>query len=224
MKRLKMKLFTLADSWPWALATAIITFMVTLAVRYGVLHGFDPVGLTILGVVAATFFLLFLARYLIRAKYIDEWNDAFQCKVGCAVISRDIPNVKYWLIDEELSKTAKYWLDIARSPTFFDVCKVNAPGWVNNDQAIYKLENSLAYKSIFVVKGPIELYNPYFMAKLAGMVDLGGNIVVSGDDPNRLIALVRHEASHVFLSALGIPAGPNGDENHHRIFQELGYC
>jgi hypothetical protein len=236
---LRKNLFVFNDSWIWAAIVSFILAVSVLAARYQFVV-FNPLGVTIVGSVIIVFLGLIAARYIIRAKYLDEWNEAYQCDAGCAVINRGLfKDVDYDLINNTVSDAAQYWIDWART-------RSDAPAWVNSDAAVLRLENTLEYKTIFLVKGPIELYNPYYFGKatglvkedgtpatevtvnhiqqVAGYVDNNGNIIVSGNAASGMYELVKHEVSHPFLTALGYPAGPNGGEFHHKIFAETGYC
>jgi hypothetical protein len=210
---LKKSLFTLNDSFPWLIGIAFTTLVTILALRYQIINSFDSTGSIIVGSAVTAIYLLTGFRYAIRAKYTDEWNEAYQCDAGCAVINRGgFKDVDYDGINNTVSDAAQYWVDWGRTRT-------DVPAWVEADGAVLRLENTMEYKTIFLVVGPIEVYNPYFFGKAAGLVDLLGNPVVAGNALGGMINVTRHEVSHCYLTALGIPL-----EKHEEIFRETRYC
>lgn len=214
--RLQKDLVTFKDSWLWAAVMLFVTVCVALTLNYSLKHGFDGAKPWVLFGVAGTFAGLTGFRYAVRNKYIQEWNNAYQCSLGRAVIVREnYPGFSYVQTDRIVSEAAKYWLD------WYNSIHEGSKWWKWGGLGVTleDLEKSNEYKSIFIVKGPIEVYNPYYFMKLAGMTDVVGNVYAAGKSTDHLMDVIKHEISHTYLFCLGIP-----EQYHHEIFKETGYC
>ena len=79
---------------------------------------------------------------------------------------------------------------------------------------------ALAGATVFVVGEPPSVK---YLGKVSGYQE--GQVVVAAVQPTlqATLDLVRHEVSHLCLSALGVDPGVAG-EAHHEIFRQTGYC
>jgi hypothetical protein len=212
----KKPVFTFVDSWPWTLIVAIIGGAATKAVLYANIHGYDRQGFTVFGIVAAVFFSLIVLRYILRAIGIEAWNSAFQTRLGTAVFPGKVEEVPYRKIDEVCDDAAFYWADWG----------VKNKG-LTASAAKTLVANAFYGATIIVVDKLITVGNQSWSGKLLGVQDgqtigvvFDGKIVV---DETAFLQLVKHEVSHLCLTALGVAPGAFGTF-HHVIFAETGYC
>jgi hypothetical protein len=212
----KKPVFTFSDSWPWALLLAFIGGAVTKAILYAQTNGYDRQGFAVLAIVCAVFLFCTLLRYTLRAMGIEAWNSAFQTRLGTAVIPGKVEGVPYRGIDTVCDNAAFYWADWG----------VKNKG-LTASAAKTLVADAFHGASISVVDHVIAYGNQSWSGKLLGVQD-GQQIGVVYDkkiiiDEEQFLGLVRHEVSHLCLTALGVAPGAFGTF-HHAIFAETGYC
>jgi hypothetical protein len=212
----KKPIFTFYDAWPWALLLAFIGGAVTKAILYAQTNGYDRQGFTVLAITCAVFLFLTLLRYTLRAVGIEAWNSAFQTRLGTAVIPGKVEGVPYRGIDTVCDNAAFYWADWA----------VKNKG-MTSSCAKTLVANGFYGATISVSDHVIQYGNQSWSGKLLGVQDgqhigvvYDGNVVI---DDAQFLQLVRHEVSHLCLTALGVAPGAFGTF-HHAIFAETGYC
>jgi hypothetical protein len=138
-----------------------------------------------------------------------------------------------WQDVDRWNKAPKLWLDVAvLSPITPEQLYIveDTPMVVSNlatDWAVCMATKNGRGKVLSAIKGcditfTVEPWT--HNGVLVGGIQDGEHITVVGPEfagIERTRALIIHELSHLALTALGIPAGPMG-ENHHRIFAEEG--
>jgi len=211
----KKHIFTFIDSWPWVLLLAIVGGATTKAILYAQAHTFDETGFLVLGITTAVFVLLTLLRYTLRGIQIEAWNHAFQTRMGTAVMPNDVVDVPFRKVDDTCDNAAFFWKDWAVK---------NKNMTPSSAQALIVLAFSgatIACSSKVIVAG-----NQSWSGKFLGLQD-GQNIYVVYDkkiiaDDTDFLQLVRHEVSHLCLTALGV--SPGDGPAQHEIFAQTGYC
>jgi hypothetical protein len=212
----KKSIFTFQDSWPWMLIVALIVTATTNAISYAQAHGFDQQGFLVLGITVAVFMALITTRYVMRAVFIKNWNEAFQTRLGAAVLPNDVVDVPFRDIDQVCDDAAFFWKDWA-------VKNLNLTA--NSAQVL--IANAFSGATIICSSKVIEVGNQWFNGKFLGIQE-GQNIYVVYDkevvaDKTTFLGLVKHEVSHLCLTALGVAPGFMGN-NQHEIFAQTGYC
>ena len=213
---IKKPYVTFQDSWPWALILAFVFGVSTKAFLYANSHGFDKDGFLVLGIVVVTFLVLIGFRYVLRVLAIEKWNDAYQTRLGTAVIPNDVVDVPFRKVDQTCDDVAFYWKDWG----------VKNKGLTSNSAQLL-IATAFSGATISCYSKVIEKGNEWWNGKFLG-IDEGQNISVVYDkkiivDDKDFLQLVKHEVSHLCLSALGVDPGIGG-ANHHKIFSETGYC
>ena len=238
--KVQKKLFTIRDSWPWLLITLLVIGVNFAGFRYN-WHAdwaIGPVGvqLGIMALVSVVFLLITTYHYHLRECFVFAWNNAFQTPTGVAIMVDDAATVlmiKAGVINGSTDTSLKEKVAIE-----IDKCVLYWSNWYQTYRptpgtpfvvldvwdAANKMDNALVGQTILVVAKP-PIVN--FIGKVMGFSD-GANIVVTFDGDRvaseaALLQLIRHEVSHVCLSAAGIDAGYAGTK-HHDIFAQTGYC
>lgn len=203
---IKKKLFTIKDSWPWALTLMLFVGGYSIAL----VSGNTIAGLAIVGGIVAVTVGIAVFRYMFRYYAISKWNNAYQTSTGIVVIS-NAGQVPYEKIDAACKETMLYWSD-----------------WHGGGEApLNKIAEALAGCTIIVFPSLLERSTPWWHGKFVGLqedktisVVYDKKIVV---DESALINLVKHEVSHRCLTAIGVDPGNWGDL-HHIIFSATKYC
>lgn len=208
--KVKKKLITFDDSWPWILFSGLACTILLLASLFGV-H--DPGFYSKMAITAVACVLMVGAaiyRYILRWRSISVWNNAYQTFQGTAVIyERGIPAlVASGQIDMVIQDACVFW-NKYRNPS---------------DIQLARLQVAFKGATISVVSKPVEVN---FIGKVMGLQD-GQSIVVVYDGQKvstdtQFLALIRHEVSHLCLTVIGIDPGYAGAA-HHEIMRETGYC
>jgi hypothetical protein len=212
----KKSIITFTDSWPWALIVAIIGGAAVKAITYASVHGYDQQGFLVFGIVAAVFLALIATRYVWRAIFIETWNNAFQTRLGTAVLPNDVVDVPFRDIDQVCDDAAFFWKDWA-------IKNLNLTA--NSAQAL--IASAFSGATIICSSKVIVYGNQSFSGKALGIQE-GQNIYVVYDkkivaDKTTFLGLVKHEVSHLCLTALGVAPGFMGN-SQHEIFAKTGYC
>lgn len=226
------KLFTLKDSWPWALITLFSIIITPLAIMHN-WNDQNIVKLCILIVVDFAFYSIIFWRYDLREQFINIWNKAYHTRTNVAIIANNVgfklinaglyQNSTWDTISNEIDKCVDYWANWDQnrisSPNIIVV-----PGGMGLQTRKTKQNNVLYGATLNIVSNPPTVN---FIGKVMGYED-GQNIVVTFDGDKvktleQLLALIRHEVSHICLSALGVDSGYAG-ANHHIIFNQTGFC
>jgi hypothetical protein len=189
-----------------------------------------------MALVSLVFLALTTYRYHLREGFIWAWNHAYQTTTGVAVMVEDtalVLMIKAGIVKGSTDNTFNDKIsDLIESAVVYWAhwyqTYAPAPGIVklvfSEAAAGSKMRDALSGQSLEVVsKPPVDS----IIGKLAGYED-GLNIVVTFDGTGiaseaALLGLIRHEVSHVCLSAVGIDAGYAGTK-HHEIFAQTGYC
>ena len=211
----KKSIITFQDSWPWALILAIIAGATTKAILYAHSHSFDETGFLVLGITVAAFVLVILARYLLRGIQIEAWNHAFQTRMGTAVMPNDVVDVPFRKVDDTCDNAAFFWKDWAvknKNLTPSSAQALIVPAFSGA---------TIACSSKVIVAG-----NQSWSGKFLGLQD-GQNIYVVYDksiiaSDTDFLQLVKHEVSHLCLTALGVHPGDGPAQ--HEIYAQTGYC
>ena len=215
-KMVKKNMLTFQDSWPWVLIVAIIVGVTTKAILYAQAHGFDQQGFLVLGITVAVFMALIATRYVWRAVAIKNWNNAFQTRLGTAAMPNDVVDVPFRDIDQVCDDAAFFWKDWAIK---------NLKLTANSAQVL--IATAFSGATIICSSKVIEVGNQWFNGKFLGIQE-GQTIYVVYDkkvvaDKTTFLGLVKHEVSHLCLTALGVAPGFMGN-NQHEIFAQTGYC
>ena len=213
---IKKQFWTFTDSWPWVALLALLVGVTTKAILYANTHGYDAKGFVVLAITAGVFISLIALRYVLRKLIIDNWNNAFQTRLGAAVIPNDVVDVPFRGVDQTCDDAAFFWKDYA-------IKNLNLTA--SSAQAL--IATAFSGATIACSSKPIVAGNKSWSGKLMGAQD-GQNIAVVYDKKivlhdSDFLQLVKHEVSHLCLSALGVDPGWMG-ANHHEIFAKLGYC
>lgn len=217
----KIPLVGIREGWPWWLITAFLSSVVGWALYYNYAitgTGIDARGLvTVLGVYAC-FVALVAIRYSRRWKLVNEWNSAFHTQQGMAIVPTD-SEVKgrlgalcgdsiYGDMDKAIADSIEFWLRWDRK---------------KNPQSSTTLEHIVKvfeWGTLEIVSNPIT--SPTISYKMAGWQSANQiKVVFDGvriPTTAVLLNLIRHEAGHVCLQALGVP-----DSTHHQLFNDSGY-
>jgi hypothetical protein len=240
--KVQKKLFSLVDSWPWLVITLLVALLNVAAFRYNWHADWasGPVGvqLGILALVSVIFLLLTTYHYHLREGFVFAWNNAFQAATGVAIMVDDAATILMLKADvingsSDTSLKEKIAIEIDKCVLYWSkwyTTYSNTPGVIAvpsatcEAAAASRMDNALVGQTILVVAKP-PIVN--FIGKVMGFSD-GANIVVTFDGDRvaseaALLQLIRHEVSHVCLSAAGIDAGYAGTK-HHDIFAQTGYC
>ena len=217
MTKYTKKLFTFIDSWPWVLVLVLVLGATGQALHYGLKHGIDETGFAVLGIVDATFLFLIGLRYILRGVWIENWNNAYQSDEGMAImpVAGVKMNASYIDIDNALTAAIDFWDEKALAGASY--LPSTAKTRVINDD----LGHAFIGGTMTIDNKPIVAGNASFYIKALGLT-LGNDIAIDNEKgAETTLSLVRHEASHVCLSALGIDPGTYGTA-HHAIFAEAG--
>lgn len=217
MTKYTKSLFTFIDSWPWVLILLLVLAATGQALHYGLEHGIDKTGFAVLGIVDATFLFIIGLRYILRGVWVENWNNAYQTDVGMAVmpVSGVKLNVSYSDINNALIDAINFWdaKALAGEPYLPPTTKTK----VANDY----LGHAFIGGTMTIDNKPIVAGSQSFYIKALGLTS-GNNIAIDNEKGvETTLNLIRHEASHVCLSALGIDPGTYGTA-HHTIFAEAG--
>lgn len=212
----KKQVVTFEDSWPWGLILVFITGATIKAILYAVAHKFDETGFLVLGLTVGTFYLLTAFRYTIRALWVIAWNNAYQTKSGIAIIPNDVINVPLQKVEQICNNAAAFWGDWATR-------NLNLTAGAANSLIATAFSGATILCSSKVIVGG----TPWWNGKFVGIQD-GQNIYVVYDKKiigteADFLQLVKHEVSHLCLTALGVDPGSSGS-NHHAIFAQTDYC
>jgi hypothetical protein len=214
---IKKPIVTFSDAWPWSLILALVGGATVEAILYAKLHNsFDEKGFFVLGLTVTAFVLLTAIRFTLRGIAIEKWNDAFQTRLGTAVIPNDVVDVPFRKVDQVCDDAAFYWKDWAIK---------NKGLTANSAQSL--IATAFSGATISCSSTIIDAGNPLWSGKFLGLED-GQNISVVYDKKviiadTAFLQLVKHETSHLCLTGLGIAPGFGGI-NHHEIFAQTGYC
>jgi hypothetical protein len=160
----------------------------------------------LLGVVGAGVF--FLVRYL-RDKKREEEKYDFTTKYGTRVmLSPQTQGITKEVFEMWSDSTIKFWCDLY--------------GW-----SVEKCHKRLSQTEI-------EIYDKEYLEragwKVNGIMWPSSFLIEMASLPKgsdtasvkRIASLFRHEVSHIIAGYVGnIPAGPNGGEDHHKLFAEV---
>src|ERR1017187_936043 len=91
----KKKTLEFNDSWPWALLMTFVLGASVQAIRYAEAHGFDKTGFLVLGITVAVFVAITVLRYILRGIQIEAWNNAYQTKLGTAIMPNGVTGISY---------------------------------------------------------------------------------------------------------------------------------
>jgi hypothetical protein len=212
----KKHLFTFQDTWPWALMLALIVGVSTQAILYARHHGFDQHGFFVLGLVVACLVAIIVVRFLLMAIVIEKWNNAFKIRLGAAVFTNDILNIPLRGIDSVCDDAAFYWKEWA----------IRNRG-ITSSNAQSLLASAFDGATIICRPQIIQRGTSLWTGKFLGIQE-GQNIYVVYDkkivvDDDSFLRLVKHEVSHLCLTALGVDPGNFGNL-HHEIFAQTQYC
>jgi hypothetical protein len=218
---IKKSVFTISDSWPWLAVLAIVGTCLVKAIGYGASHGFDQTGMAVFIIAATVIVVAAGVRMILRTVWILDWNEAFQTRLGMAIIPiNEVRGVPYREIDSLLDDVAFYWRDWATKQT--DPIYPEG-GCLTVEAAKKLLAAGFDGGTLFVSPTPISTSYGRVIGVTSGneiTVLYDSNVII---DDKALLELVRHEASHLCLTSLGYPAGPGGC-SHHKIFASTGYC
>lgn len=222
------KLFTIKDSWPWALILLFVSIVTFFAIRAYDGTKDSLLKLILLGVVDLTFMAIIEYRYHLRYQFVYAWNSAYHTvtnvailadQAGVKLIQNNLYDRSTWqAINDEINKCAKFWSD------WYDqeqqVCYIVK----NLDLINFKIIKALDGATLSIVDAPFMVT---FVGKVMGVQE-GQNICVVYDGDriktlDQLLALCRHEVSHLCLSALGVDNGYAGT-THHEIFAKTNFC
>jgi hypothetical protein len=206
---------TFNDSWPWLLVSTASVGVLAKAIEYGLKNGLDVKGVVIASIVVVALLGITITRFVMRYLSIKKWNSAFQTRLGTAVISK-AGEIPYRDIDQAQDDVAFFWINWA----------------IDQGSYGYKIRSSVAdaFSGATIVVYPkvIERGTEGWYGKFVGLQE-GKNISVVYDkdkikDEQALLSLVKHELSHLCLTAIGVDPGDYGDK-HHKIFaeQKVGY-
>lgn len=207
---MKKQVFTLRDGWIWWLLAAASALVTVLAIRAS--PGAEA-ELAILGLVDAVILGLVALHYVQRLDWVNTWNDAWKTTTDVAVLvdhdaqKKFSPIELYPGVERVITEAVSWWA--SRSTDALDAARRRT-----------KMHDALAGATVHVVGEPPSVK---YLGKVAGYQD--GQVVVAMVQPDLVatLGLVRHEVSHLCLSALGIDPGSAG-EAHHAIFKQTGYC
>ena len=213
----KKTIITFQDSWPWALVLAVVVAVTFQALNYGLRHGIDDKGIVILGVVDSVFLLAIGLRYLKRGLFIENWNNAYHTELGNGIIyeSGVVPNVDNEQIDHALIDAVNFW--DAKALAGASYLPGTAKTMVVNDYLGHVFNGG----TISITNKPIIAGNINWTIKALGIASSNDIAIDNEKGADQTLLLVRHEASHVCLSALGIDPGMYGNA-HHAVFAEAG--
>ena len=214
---IKKPVFEISDAWPWILVLTLAGGATIKAVFYATSHNsFDEKGFFVLGLTLAAFVLLTAIRFTFRGIAIEKWNNAFQTRLGTAVIPNDVVDVPFRKVDQVCDDAAFYWKDWA----------IKSKGLTASSVQLL-IATAFSGATISCSSTIIDAGNPLWSGKFLGLED-GQNISVVCDnkvivDDTAFLQLVKHEVSHLCLTGLGVAPGFGGI-NHHEIFAQTGYC
>lgn len=243
------RLFTLKDSWIWVALLSFITAVTVKTISYNwdkvatshtTVAPSDHTALTKVAILLMVSFILWCLavwRYIQREGLVSLWNRSYKTDQDVAIeitesafllmsmkdLVKDNENINkaalYPKISCEIDKCNKYWTN----------WYLNRPNHkeIHTDKLGYStdIDAALSGATLSITDKPFGAM--YATKKLMGVQD-GQNIVVVFDGKvvgtlDQLLALIRHEVSHLCLSALGIDPG-NGGAAHHIIFTQTKFC
>ena len=213
---IKKPMLTFSDAWPWAAVLALTGGVTTKAILYANAHGFDQAGFFVLGAVAVAIALITAMRFTLRFLAVTKWNEAFQTRLGTAVVPNGVVDVPFRKVDQTCDDAAFYWAEWATKNTKLTAFAAKA-----------LIVTAFSGATIEVSPVVIEAGNSSWSGKFLGLQE-GQTIEVVFDkkiivDDTAFLGLVKHEVSHLCLTALGIDPGWGGN-SHHEIFAQTGYC
>jgi hypothetical protein len=224
--KIQKKLFTLVDTWPWAIIVVIVAAVLVAAIhRYtSILPTADEwIKLSIFGLVALSLLSFVGARYDERYLAVSAWNRSYQTRQGTAIVPdlatyATIKSLRWYKdIDWGADSTQQNPLYLAIADEIDNCCNFWNKTLANNGK-LATLESAFSGATLSIVGQPFSIN---FLGKVMGTV-VGQNIqvVFDGQPEEQLIQLIRHECSHLCLTVLGIPAT---NEAQHAIMKEYNF-
>src|ERR1017187_1054210 len=212
----KKPIMTFNDSWPWALLMTFVLGASVQAIRYAEAHGFDKTGFLVLGITVAVFVAITVLRYILRGIQIEAWNNAYQTKLGTAIMPNGVTGVSYANVEKVVDDAIVYWA--AWAPANIGISIKSATALMTTAFS----GATIAISPKIIVAG-----NQSWSGKFLGIQE-DQNIYVVYDkkivaDETTFLGLLRHEVSHLCLTALAVDPGVGGS-NQHAIFAKTGYC
>jgi hypothetical protein len=213
----KKTIVTFQDSWLWFLILAFIAAVSFQALNYGIRHGLDKDGILALGIVDAVFLFIIGFRYIMRGIFIETWNNAYHTELGNAIIYSNgvVPNVTNAQIDSALLDAVNFWDAKALAGASY------LPGTAKTQVVNNYLGHAFDGGTIGITNKVIVVGNASWTVKALGIVNDNDISIDNQGGADQTLLLIRHEASHICLSALGIDPGSYGNA-HHEIFAKAG--
>jgi hypothetical protein len=227
--KIQKKLFTLVDTWPWAIIVVIVAAVLVAAIhRYtSILPTADEwIKLSIFGLVALSLLSFVGARYDERYLAVSAWNRSYQTRQGTAIVPdlatyATIKSLRWYKdIDWGADSTQQNPLYLAIADEIDNCCNFWNKTLANNGK-LATLESAFSGATLSIVGQP---FSVNFLGKVMGTV-IGQNIQVVFDGQKvqteeQLIQLIRHECSHLCLTVLGIV---ETDEVQHPIMRQYNF-
>jgi hypothetical protein len=207
------KLFTFKDSWIWVLLNAFCIGAFVKAVVYQIQHGIGiHTGVYVVGGVVLTILGITLYRYIARWWCLKKWCDAPHTVSNMAVMSDQGLEDDYIALFNHIILTTvdfwSFWNGIVGSDTY----EINKR----------KILDAMNGGTIFLVDQPIYRGNEFWSGKFLGIQE-GNVITIVNKDKDQMLQLLKHELSHLCLTAIGVDPGPFGNK-HHEIFAQTNFC
>jgi len=231
----KQKLFRwdsiLFGDWLWAVMILFPTAVVAKVLHYNYVvtkEGLDIGALITLAVVLLCFWAITFRRYQIRYRFIK--SIAFYTRQGVAVAYHDAEarrktealapeGVLVTSFSKTFADAIRHWTWWAQTDTGIAMyphlasCDLTRPNkWLNG-----------AVMIIVPKKFKVPSYDFFLMGVARGNRSVIANDETRIKDLDDLLRLAKHEKGHVVMDALGIPAGPNAADIHHKLMADTKF-